>query len=891
MKDQHQWDVLDVSMFEDQSIGLAVKNIIDEYISLQEYKRTSTRRKQLRIMNETYYKVASKLHLTDCNESFITKRINDLNSFETMYLFRIIIYLVEQKLIDDKLLARLVFFKSRFYWKGDKSSYYSLIKSKAFDVLRERGELIEEPKLLFASAENVMFFDEKDREILDSLLDDTKINTSWTPKSRQRKIEHYKAFAMGLLKDQSFKSLTRKDIANFLKINKETSKRDMVSLVEFLQFFNDKSEMSDDLERAIPYFDYLKLQRTHIDVVIEVFESDMIEQYIVITRPNEIYSMYYTDVPSKTALFIDVREFLGYVSYRNENFTFFIKNLYLSLGDESIRENSDLSFASFERSAAFFSKYKKRNFYSFIFAFFNFCYEKTHINYFSDRNLNIKILSKPGLARFMMEGYSIVKYAPIEPVPEHNKWLLYYQKEYESNTEHSYSECIKIDFDIVSNNSFRDMVKYYVWKKQKGIKSKQELIYKLAEILNYIDDLRTGKKSSIYYNRRKLSQSPEESFTVREAMAVRLFVSHGNPNNRTCHDKINAFKTFLRFLESSGYIILPKGVYHNLYHQNKKEINAKAIPDEHLEMINKYLLEKAEMGIQYELFYAIFYIALETEFRITQIVSLESDCVRESPGKKNEYVIISKKKDTSYEREQQPITLYVKAHIDHVLEITKNLREKADENLKSYLFLVPQKGTYPVRALRRENFRKFLKLCCDELGLPPYTSNNLRDTHMTKARELKIRKHMSDLEHSVLTGHKTSNIDMKHYVDMSIKTMMEAMHGVIIGNVELKGNIVKKLPPEIENPKNEVYHGCGFCKSPACTESTYLECLVCRTGDFVTTPSRLPYFEEQVKIVDKKIRLAKIPHDKEDQVNVKRLLVGYITAIKEFMKKEGDNIC
>ena len=60
-----------------------------------------------------------------------------------------------------------------------------------------------------------------------------------------------------------------------------------------------------------------------------------------------------------------------------------------------------------------------------------------------------------------------------------------------------------------------------------------------------------------------------------------------------------------------------------------------------------------------------------------------------------------------------------------------------------------------------------------------------------------------------------------------------------------------------------------------------LDCPLCK--NFVTTISRLPYFEEQVRILDKKIEVATVPHDKEDLVNIKRLMLRYI---EEILKKK-----
>ena len=63
---------------------------------------------------------------------------------------------------------------------------------------------------------------------------------------------------------------------------------------------------------------------------------------------------------------------------------------------------------------------------------------------------------------------------------------------------------------------------------------------------------------------------------------------------------------------------------------------------------------------------------------------------------------------------------------------------------------------------------------------------------------------------------------------------------------------------------------------------SYLDCLVCK--DFVTTPDRLPFFMRRIREIEHDIENATIPHDKEDLVNIKRLLLRFV---EEIYKKGG----
>ena len=92
---------------------------------------------------------------------------------------------------------------------------------------------------------------------------------------------------------------------------------------------------------------------------------------------------------------------------------------------------------------------------------------------------------------------------------------------------------------------------------------------------------------------------------------------------------------------------------------------------------------------------------------------------------------------------------------------------------------------------------------------------------MTKARIYKLKHKMSDLEHSVLTGHTTKNVDMNHYVDISIETMLESVYGIVIGDVDINGKIVNELDSKIATIENEVSNGCGYCSNESCDNLTY----------------------------------------------------------------------
>lgn len=368
--------------------------------------------------------------------------------------------------------------------------------------------------------------------------------------------------------------------------------------------------------------------------------------------------------------------------------------------------------------------------------------------------------------------------------------------------------------------------------------------------------------------------------SVNEIVAYRNYIITSYQNNRTILRHIYDTRAILKFIQDNNIAEFPSGIYYYLtYKLNNKYDNTKAIPDEKLKQLSAYMNNKSTENSINELFYLAFYIALETEFRPSQIFSLRIDCVSET-AKKNEFIITSKTKTSANEPIEQPITIYVKKHIDRILALTQKYRAKNSiADISSYLFLMPSDRKNEYKIITPELFNTYLKNCCKELNLPLYTCQNLRDTHMTKAEEFVIRNQLSDMEQNILSGHRSPNVDTKHYIDTQIKDLLESVHGVIIGDIDISGHIHENLPADIKAQENCVSNGCGYCNSKNCENFSFLDCLLCK--DFVTTVDRLPYFQEQVKILDKKIKSATIPHDKEDFVNIKRLYLGFIQQILE----------
>lgn len=547
-----------------------------------------------------------------------------------------------------------------------------------------------------------------------------------------------------------------------------------------------------------------------------------------------------------------------------------------SLDGYVIKSVSDLNFKTFKNQTMFFYKINNDSGHSAAsctVAFYLYITHNIDDQIFEKDGVPSSILQRPTISKEIVEGYHLIKYNQMEKTPECDKWLFCYKKSEKS----SIYEIDAIDFTRILSETYRSWIKHYIWKEDVKVYTKLHPLPIFVKAFNYVHDIKTGAALTVF-----TTPGDETKFDVRDATAYKNYILATYENNRTRNAYIYNIRNLLRHVSHNNLGDIGTGVFYTLNHTlDQTYDNTCPIPNSELSQLSALIKEKASSDPLADMYSSIFFIALETEFRGSQIVSLPKNCLRET-AKNGEYVVVSETKTSAGELVEQPISAYVEREIRHITQITNIYREKCtNTRLKNHLFIVPGAKRNTFKPLNESKFNSFLKACCSELALPLYTLENLRDTHMTKAEEFRIRNQLSDIEQSVLTGHSSTAVDDIHYVKLDIREMLETLHGTIIGDVQLDGKIYSSLDSPITNSENEVSNGCGWCKSSSCNVMVNLDCPMCK--NFVTTISRLPYFEEQVKMLDKKIVAASIPHDKEDLANIKRLMLRYI---EEILKKK-----
>lgn len=494
-------------------------------------------------------------------------------------------------------------------------------------------------------------------------------------------------------------------------------------------------------------------------------------------------------------------------------------------------------------------------------------FQNENLQIFQDSDpMDYTALKRDDLAKRTLEGFKYIYYNPNNPVPDGDRWILHING-FEKGTTKLKSTATKLyDFTRINSLFYRDLAKSYFWNESRcNFNTKYEHYILLIDSLNKLSDMK--RKNGV----------PEDRISINETSSLRLWINNkaSSVSARTQH--IIVLREFLFDLQSEGKLGVEYFALDYLKQfGNAQNKNAHAIPEADLEKLNAVMMWKAGESLQNSYCYTILHILLQTEFRVSQVCHLKTGCVLPTVNK-NQFLLTRSK--TSHGQDYEAvITDFTKSLLDDVELLSKEVRENctSDEN-RDYLFLyqttenqyVPVSGRY---------FREYMVRCCDEAKIPRYTPSNIRDFHMTKAEEENLRKGYSDMRLKTLSGHAHVDTTRNHYIETKLTQIIEAMYGIVIGNVDLAGNIVDTIPEHFNSKRNTVEGGCGQCGLISCMDNAMVSCLLCK--DFYTTVENLPHFKAMMRNLDGLIKDKKWEHDKEDLVNKKRLVAAYILAIE-----------
>lgn len=442
-----------------------------------------------------------------------------------------------------------------------------------------------------------------------------------------------------------------------------------------------------------------------------------------------------------------------------------------------------------------------------------------------------------------------------------------------------------LDTSNINTSLYRSLINKYIQNASSVTEATWSgFVSYTTNALHFIEEM---KKQSGYPNPNIFRLNTAEAVLIRNFFEK----DRGHIALPTLNNRIGAARRFFLWCKNTGKLTFDDTFFDylsqyeepNMYHGN-------AIPDEDLQKISDAFKEICKEDPAYLLYYAIFLIQLETEFRVSQICALKVSALQPTM-KEDQFLIYSNTKTTNGRKTAQPICLSTKKILESVIEITQELRDASvSAGFAENIFL--KKGVNgAVTPISSSMFLDTFKEICSIAGVKKYTSCNLRDTHMTKAFEFILKSGKSDLEMGLLSRHSHIDTTKNHYIEMELTKMLESTYEVVLDSRDInqREHVLSELPANLQGNDSAVEGGCGHCSASMCAIQGSTPCLIC--SHFVTTAAHKQYFIKMIEMVDRRLKNAVIPHEIEDLNLMKKLYVNWLREICIHEEEENAEHC
>lgn len=382
-------------------------------------------------------------------------------------------------------------------------------------------------------------------------------------------------------------------------------------------------------------------------------------------------------------------------------------------------------------------------------------------------------------------------------------------------------------------------------------------------------------------------------FNTAEAILIRNFIENdrNHMNIATLNNRIGCVRRFFMWCKRTGKFTFDDTFFDYLsQYEEPNKYNGSAIPDKDLQKISDTFRAACKEDQSYLLYYAIFLIQLETEFRVSQICGLKVSALQ--PTMKNDqFLIHSITKTTHGKKTEQPVCLATKKILESVIELTQELRDASVSTAFAENIFLKRGYNGAVIPISANMFLEVFREICSKAGVNNYNSRNLRDTHMTKAFEYILKSGKSDLEMGLLSKHKHIDTTKSHYIEMELTKMLESTYEVVLDSRDInqRDNVLSELPDNLKGSDSEVEGGCGHCAASMCAIQGNTPCLIC--DYFITTAAHKQYFIKMIEMIDRKLKKATIPHEIEDLNLMKKLYVNWLREICIHEEEENAEHC
>ena len=477
--------------------------------------------------------------------------------------------------------------------------------------------------------------------------------------------------------------------------------------------------------------------------------------------------------------------------------------------------------------------------------------------------------------KFTMEysnGFRVVRYNNLDKVPNYDKWILYPTDFITKSNMMNGSDSAAIDFTMVKDKEKREILKKFFWHNAKCLKTDIQFSKSIARFLNFLGEHEKSKIVLFSSQKRTFDISGDSIALYRNSL-----LANGDANMpRTIASKMRILVLFLDYLKKNKLVTIDPACYTFL--KTKRYVrknNSKPLLDEDVKRVLIALNQKAQNGgLEQYIYYSMAYLQVFTEMRASHIRAIKVSEIK--TDLKNLHSLITPSKTSGGKPSKVQITTKTYQLLNDIILRTQDCRDMCkDPEIRELLFI--HKGKRNIyRNISDVAYAKNLKMTAKEIGID-CSPENLRDTYMTKAMEAKIAGKISGIDRGSITGHASTRTDDAHYAKASIKQILQAAYKIIIGNIDVNGNIIESVAAELNIPQNQVSNQCGLCSAKTCTLQSNLDCLMCR--HFVTSVEFIGAFKSEISRLDNMITAELLLHEKEHLHQIKKLCVAYLEKI------------
>lgn len=559
----------------------------------------------------------------------------------------------------------------------------------------------------------------------------------------------------------------------------------------------------------------------------------------------------------------------------NKNFAFGENFVYSYDNFSNFKAVTDFNYQVFDKQFNFYKDNIKElkallKFYIYLYSLDNNIFKPTD-------PIDITWMKRSDFLKQYEEGFRLFNFNPIEHFPSNDKWVIRPNGQENFSTKMNSTTYYSVNFTRIHYNRYRTFAKDYFWKSTLVLPSRIAHMSYIIEFLNFI------------YEYKNLSISKQKhvdymEITTQEVYSYVKYISNNNLSEGGFNNKMSVIKALLE----NDYFNSVSPSSFELLVQNKVDTpyGGKSIPKDELEKLDRHLLKLAQdnNNDKFYIYYAIFRLALDTNFRISQLLSITTDSIKEGM-KKGQYYIEDITKTSNKEKVKENISKYAHRYLDIAVKKTTYLRENVNKDYEKYVFLYYAKSGHinEVLPISAQVFNRFLKSQCRAIDLPEYTAKHLRYTSITKILDYAEENGLSPMEIKTLVRGNVST-KIKHYFDaQESKLFVESTYGIIIGNIDIKGQILETYDSSAFDKEETVDDNCGFCKEEECILFEKIGCPMC--SSFVVTLDRIPFYEEKLRQLDNEIEKETIEHEIEHTLAIKRIYAAYLAELYKHKEK------